>query len=297
VFQDLHFETVAYVGIQLTTPVIIFTRWMMPKIDLTSEQFSSLLLTGVALSFDIVELQDNIQNEEIRNSEALAYLILVFSSLSLLQLLQLSEALAKRSISSRKWEMFWALYGVVCQEIPFLLIRSFIMIRSGFEVIQLIFPLKNAFSIVFGCYHIIAIIKTMKEEKEKKRKLSSSLAELTSPSLPTTTSVLGNKVITNSTAEDEATLGEDLDDLEIFSDWSRKKSVLSIAIPTLFFVVHSLLLIWRVTRVNDNLLFWLLSLFVVLLIIITVARILQYKRSTSKKIKVPVWYVRFTCQV
>ena len=260
----------------------------MPRIDLTSEQFSSLLLTGVALSFDIVELQDNIQNEELRNNEILAYLILVFSSLSLLQLLQLSEALARRVVSSRKWEMFWTIYGVVCQEIPFLLIRGYIMIVSGFEIIQLIFPLKNAFSIVFGCYHIVAIMKTLKkEENEEKRRLSSSLAE--SPS-SAKKSVSGSKTITNNATKAE-TLGEELGDLKNSSDWSRTKPILSLVVPTLFFMAHLILLTWRVTSVNDNMLFWLLSLSVVPFTAITIPRIIQYKRSASKKIKAPVWYV------
>ena len=85
----------------------------MPRIDLTNKELSELLMTGVAMSFDIVELQDNIQNEDLRNNKTLAYFILVFTSLSLLQLLQLSEALAKRVVSSARWEMFWTVYSIV----------------------------------------------------------------------------------------------------------------------------------------------------------------------------------------
>ncbi|XP_062507235.1 uncharacterized protein LOC134183663 [Corticium candelabrum] len=176
---DINFETIAYVGVQLITPIIIFTRWMMPRIDLTNKELSELLMTGVAMSFDIVELQDNIQNEDLHKNKTLAHLILVFTSLSLLQLLQLSEALAKRAVSSAKWEMFWTVYSIVCQEIPFLVIRIYILSVSGFEVIQLIFPLKNGYSIVFCIYHIFAILKTKKRKANEKYKPSTSILETT----------------------------------------------------------------------------------------------------------------------
>ena len=178
--QDINFETIAYIGIQLITPVIIFTRWMMPRVDLTNKELSQLLMTGVAMSFDIVELQDNIQNDDLRNNKTLAYLILVFTSLSLLQLLQLSEALAKRAVSSARWEMFWTVYSIVCQEIPFLIIRIYILTVSGFAIVQLIFPLKNAYSIVFGVYHIFAILKTTKRKKRNEQRRSSAAVSETS---------------------------------------------------------------------------------------------------------------------
>jgi hypothetical protein len=140
ILQTIQFGTIAYAVTQLVTPVIIFTRWLMPRVDLTSAQLSQLLVTGTALSFDIVELLDSIQNEEVRDNKLLAYFALVFSSLSFLQLLQLTEALASRVVRSRRWEMFWTVYGVIFQEIPFLTFRIYTMVESGFEIIQLIFP-------------------------------------------------------------------------------------------------------------------------------------------------------------
>lgn len=281
--QDIQFDTVAYIGIQLVTPVIIFTRWLMPRIDLTTEQLSQLLVAGVAMSFDIVELQDNIQNEDLRNTETLAYLILFFTSLSLLQLLQLSEALAERVVSSWRWEMFWTVYGIVCQEIPFLIIRIYIMFISGFEVIQLIFPLKNAFSIVFGIYHMFAIKKTVrKENTDEQQRLSSTLGR----------SSLDRKSASNwENATDTMKSSEGSLLEEKSSHWSWRKIVSSLVVPVLFLMVHLMLLTWRVTDVNDNLLFWLLSLmFTLPFIAITIPRIIQHRKGiSSKKMRVSIW--------
>ena len=202
------------------------------------------------MSFDIVELQDNVQNEDLHKNKTLAHLILVFTSLSLLQLLQLSEALTKRAVSSAKWEMFWTVYSIVCQEIPFLVIRIYILSVSGFEVIQLIFPLKNGYSIVFCIYHIFAILKTKKRKANEKYKPSTSILETTdgkpSSFIFKITDIISS--VAQSTFEKKS----------LHLSWS--KIFFSFILPILFLIAHLIVLAWRVTVVNDNLLFWLLGL-------------------------------------
>lgn len=254
--QDIDFEAIAHVGFQLVTPVIILTRWLMPLIDITTQQLSRLLVTGVVISFDTVELQNNIRNEDVRNDESLAYVILLFTSLSLLQLLQLSEALARRVMSSQQWEMFWTLYGIVCQEIPFFVIRIYILCVSGFEVVQLIFPIKNAFCIIFGIYRMFAIYKRAQTEEQEEQDETNSAASS-----------------------------------EMHTD-TIERLVIRGVIPILVLMAHLLLLIWRVTVVHDNLCFWLLSLSVLLFAALIVPRLVLNQQGISNtKMKASVWYV------
>ncbi|XP_062506469.1 uncharacterized protein LOC134183037 isoform X2 [Corticium candelabrum] len=282
---DIQFETIAYVGIQFITPVIIFTRWMMPRVDLTNKELSQLLMTGVAMSFDIVELQDNIQNEDLRSNKTLAYLILLFTSLSLLQLLQLSEALAKRAVSSTRWEMFWTIYSIVCQEIPFLVTRIYILSVSGFAIVQLIFPLKNAYSIVFGFYHIFAVLKIRKGKlkiEERQQKLSATM-------LMDTSDGMSGSFLFKITDTISSVAQSIVEKKSLYLSWS--KIFVSFILPVLILIVHLLVLIWRVTLVNKNGVFWLLALSVLPFAAITIPRIIQYRQGIAKeKMKVNIWY-------
>jgi hypothetical protein len=255
----------------------------MPRIDLTSAQLSQLLVAGTALSFDIVELLDNIQNEEIRNEKFLAYFVLVFSSFSLLQLLQLTEALASRVLLSRRWQIFWTVYGVTFHEVPFLIFRIYTMSAFGFEIIQLIFPLKNAFSILFGLYHVYALRKMeMKQFKSKTFRKAS-----TSTMISMTLSEMSSTVH----GEDQTERTGSLVFRNKLTLWARKRHLFRLVAPILLLFTHLILLIWRITVVHDDSRFWLLLLTALPFIVITIPRIIQHKLDIdSKKMKVSVWY-------
>ena len=248
----------AYVSIQLITPIIVLTAWFIPR-QIDNKTLSKLLFSCLAIAFDIVELQDNIHEPKLRCNETLAYLVLLFSSLSLIQMVQLSQLFASRVAESLRWEAFWTIYGVVCQEIPFLSIRIYIMTLEGMALTEIIFPLKNAFGILFGVYHAYALLKTKKKQAEEKRN-----------SMP------GAQVVERG---------------ERSILWSKRRRAFKMTFPLLFLFAHLGLLTWRVVCVCDNNpLYWLLSLIVLPFIAITVPRAYQHRRQIHyRKTKASIW--------
>ena len=227
----------------------------MPMVNLNSDELSSLLTSCLAMAFDIVEFQDNIHNDNLRGNTALAYVVLVFSSLSLIQLAQLSQLLAPRAVKSESWEAFWTVYGIICQEIPFLSIRIYIITLEGLAITELIFPVKNSFGIIFGVYHAYALLKTKKKETEAKRRSVSGLPAVEKDILR-----------------------------------SQRKRALNMTFPLLLLFAHLGLLTWRVVVVRNNLLYCLMSLIVLPFIAITVPRAIQHKRQLSyRKTKSTIW--------
>ena len=197
------------------------------------------------MSFDIVELQGNIRNEDIRNHDSLPYIILVFTSLSLLQLLQLSEALAQRVVSSKQWRLFWKMYGLLCHEIPFFIIRVYIMRVYGFEIVQLIFPIKNAFCILYAVYSIYVLCTSAGTELGQSEVDSTVSSEMTTDIITLTYRIVG---------------------------------------PVLLLITHLLLLTCRVTVVHDSDFFWFFSLSLIVFAAIIIPRILRISSKKESSI-------------
>jgi hypothetical protein len=171
---------------------------------------------------------------------------------------QLSHLFASRVAKSLRWEAFWTIYGVVFQEIPFLSIRIYIIVLEGMAITEIIFPLKNAFGIVFGIYHAYALLKTKKKESELKR---------------------------NSLPDAEVV---ERDERSIL--WSKRKRAFNMTFPLLFLFAHLGLLTWRVIVVRDEILYCLLSLIVLPFIGITVPRAYQHRRQIHyRKTKASIW--------
>ena len=138
------------------------------KVKERNDQYYELLIVGLAMTFDIVDLQGNVHEDKLKGNHKLVIIILVFSTLSLLQLAQLSSAWRFYFLDSVPWQVFWSFYGTVFQEIPFLSIRLYILGISGAQVHDLIFPLKNALGIALNVYDIYSKCKEEKEKSERK---------------------------------------------------------------------------------------------------------------------------------
>jgi hypothetical protein len=254
--EVVNFETLAYVSVQLITPIAILTRWLMPVVNLNKDELSSLLSSSLAMAFDIVEFQNNLHEDSLKGNTMLSYVVLVFTSLSLIQLAQLSQLLAPRAAKSDSWEAFWTVYGIIFQEIPFLSIRIYIITKEGLAITDLIFPLKNSFGIVFGIYHTYVLLKTKKKATEEKRRSSAGLPA----------------------AEKDIVR-------------SQRKKAFNMTFPLLILFAHLGLLIWRVVVVHNNFLYCLMALVILPFIAITVPRAIQHKRQLSyRKTKSTIWY-------
>lgn len=250
---DIEFSTLAYVSVQLVMPVAIMGRLIMPRVDLTREQLIKSVTFCLAVAFDVIELQDYIHHESLRNYVWVSYVILAFSSLSILQLVQLTEFFAPPidGSESSRFEKAAIVYNTVCQEIPFLAIRvSAFIILQRVDITQLIFPLKNAFSICLNISRIFA-------KKERDSGVTQS-----SPDRTTERRRCVRK---------------------------HRKQVCGMFFSLLLLMGHLGLLTWRVVVVLDDLRFSLLIVVVVALTVITIVRAQTVLKSGNDDKKCLVW--------
>jgi hypothetical protein len=171
-------ENVLFVMVQAIPVVVLMAMALLPvrippglnpeerreKTEERNEQYYELLIVGLAMAFDMVDLQSNVHDDDQKGNHKLVYIILVFSTLSLFQLAQLSYAWRFHFMESVPWQVFWSFYGTIFQEIPFLSIRLYLLISSEGGMHGLIFPLKNALGIALNVYDIYS---KCKEEKDK----------------------------------------------------------------------------------------------------------------------------------
>jgi hypothetical protein len=67
------FDTLAYVSVQLIAPVAIIVRILLPSVDLPTEILRSSVIKGMAIAFDVIELQDTIHDESLRDHKEVLY--------------------------------------------------------------------------------------------------------------------------------------------------------------------------------------------------------------------------------
>ena len=136
----------------------------MPKGGLTSEAFSSLLQVAVAMAFDIAEFTHLIVDEpDLHKDRTLLILVLVFTSTSILLLVQIDVGMASDKKQSK---IIWTLMTILFLDGPFFCIRIYIALKFNTENLQLVFLLKNLFGIIFGGYHVLSLLSTKDKESE-----------------------------------------------------------------------------------------------------------------------------------
>ncbi|CAJ0578188.1 unnamed protein product, partial [Mesorhabditis spiculigera] len=181
---------------QLMLVVLIIGRWLLPKGNISREQLSQILLAYLAISSDIVEFFDVFKERAVFTSQWVQVLVLIPWTLSLLQfpfVLTVSRARKMRvAITSPLDEIaiperpdvsnicndvdIWAIVLANClQDIPFLLVRLYLMFGRGLiTYTMLFFTCKNALIIVLQTYRAFVLIndryiKPAKGEKKKRQ--------------------------------------------------------------------------------------------------------------------------------
>jgi hypothetical protein len=157
-------DEVSYALLQFVLPLTVFGRWCMPKQGLTSEAFSSLLEVAVAMAFDIAEFTHLIVDEpDLHKDRPLLILVLVFTSTSILLLVQIDVGLAS---DEKKSKIIWTLMTIFLLDGPFFCIRIYIAANFTAEDLQLVFLLKNMFGVIFCGYHIFSLLCTRDQESK-----------------------------------------------------------------------------------------------------------------------------------
>lgn len=178
---------------QVMLVVLILGRWLLPKGEISSEQLSQILLAYLAIASDIVEFFDVFKEPMVYTSRTLQHVVLFAWTLSLLQfpfVITTSRArkmrvaitkmddYATRSVERKRsgmWKMtydvdLWAIVlANVLQDIPFLLVRLYLMLFYRLSNYTLIFfTCKNALIILLQTYRAIILINDRYVEKKPK---------------------------------------------------------------------------------------------------------------------------------
>ncbi|CAJ0592764.1 unnamed protein product [Cylicocyclus nassatus] len=166
---------------QLLLVVLIIGRWLLPKGDISREQLSQILLAYLAISSDIVEFFDVFKEKPVYNNVGVQQIVLAAWTLSLLQfpfVLTVSRARKMRVAITKTYEElilptrppnFWEIiYDVdiwaivlanALQDIPFLMVRLYLMLQYGLVTYTMIFfTCKNALIIALQTYRAFILL-------------------------------------------------------------------------------------------------------------------------------------------
>lgn len=145
-------------------PLTVFGRFWMPKEGLSSHAFSGLLQVAIAMAFDIAEFTHLIvEQPELHNDRTVVTLVLIFTSTSVLLLVQIDVGMASDNKLS---EIIWTLLTILFLDGPFFGLRVYVASEYSAEDLQLVFLLKNLFGIIFGGYRVVSLL-TAKEKKSE----------------------------------------------------------------------------------------------------------------------------------
>nr|XP_014688893.2 transmembrane protein 26 [Equus asinus] len=153
--------------------MLIIGRWLLPiGGGITRDQLSQLLLMFVGTAADILEFtSETLEEQNVRNSPALVYAILVIWTWSMLQFpldLAVKYVMCPLSVTSRGFpSLFFCQYSadlwnigisVFIQDGPFLVVRLILMIY--FKVINqmlVFFAVKNFLVVVLQLYRLVVL--------------------------------------------------------------------------------------------------------------------------------------------
>ncbi|CAF4628636.1 unnamed protein product, partial [Rotaria sp. Silwood2] len=168
---------------QMTLLVLILSRWLLPKGELTREEVSQLLLIFIGIAADIIEFFEVFKEKNVRTNVMLSILVLLFWTLSLLQFclaFTITHGLHSRLVLKQEQERrficspsdFWGmLMSLLLQDIPFFAFRATLLFHYRiFSYSTVFFTSKNGLIIILQWYRITVILAaTISEERQRYR--------------------------------------------------------------------------------------------------------------------------------
>lgn len=164
---------------QVLMLLLVFSRWILPKGEITRERLSQILLVYIALASDIIELFDLYEMEEVMKDTVLFHIILVTWTLSLVQFtLVLAGSKSRKSQAVMvapmntdaeqnidedykvdRVEVLSLMLTLALQDVPFLFIRIYIIAYyRKMSNTLLFFAAKNALIIALQFYRVSIIV-------------------------------------------------------------------------------------------------------------------------------------------
>ncbi|CAF3612709.1 unnamed protein product [Rotaria socialis] len=165
---------------QMTLLVLILSRWLLPKGELTREELSQLLLVYIGIAADIIEFFEVFKEKSVRTNSTLSILVLLLWTLSLLQFclaFTISRGRKTRLVLKTKQEKryvcspsdFWGmLISLFLQDIPFFSFRAVLIFHYHiFSYSTVFFTSKNGLIIILQWYRITVILATTISEERR----------------------------------------------------------------------------------------------------------------------------------
>nr|XP_006209164.1 transmembrane protein 26 [Vicugna pacos] len=165
--------------------MLIIGRWLLPiGGEITRDQLSQLLLMFVGTAADILEFtSETLEEENVRNSPALVYAILVIWTWSMLQFpldLAVQHIVCPLSVTTRGFpSQFFCQYSadlwnigisIFIQDGPFLVVRLILM--TYFKVINqmlVFFAAKNFLVVVLQLYRLVVLALDVRASLRSRR--------------------------------------------------------------------------------------------------------------------------------
>ena len=211
--------------------LLVFSRWLLPRRDMSREFLADLLLEFLAIASDIMELLAVFDESQVRENLILTYCVMAVWSASFIQFIPvLAQKRMFRHLRTPQRKVFTKLCGtsfveiaytcmsIFLQDGPFLVLRLYIMITLNLITYSLVFfVLKNAVTLILLFYRLGIMCYRLPCCKGEKRKREEKGA----------TKVIGND--DDDTADDEELDEDDFVDEDVSvnesTNDSREKAV------------------------------------------------------------------------
>ena len=148
--------------------LLVFSRWLLPRRDMSREFLADLLLEFLAIASDIMELLAVFDESQVRENLFLTYWVMAVWSASFIQFIPvLAQKRMFRHLRAPQRKVFTKLCGtsfveiaytfmsIFLQDGPFLVLRLYIMITLNLITYSLVFfVLKNAVTLILLFYRL-----------------------------------------------------------------------------------------------------------------------------------------------
>ncbi|XP_060554882.1 transmembrane protein 26-like, partial [Ruditapes philippinarum] len=146
--------------------LLVFSRWLLPRGEVSRDFLADLLLEFLAIASDIMELLAVFDEEDVRSNLKLTYVILAVWSASFIQFIPIfmqkkrfrrarspNVEFLTRHCGDKFIEIVVTCMSIFLQDLPFLVVRLYIIIEVNLITYSLIFfLLKNIVTLMLLFY-------------------------------------------------------------------------------------------------------------------------------------------------
>ena len=146
-------------------PLTILGQWWLPKEELTSKAFSSLLQMALAMAFDIAEFTHLVVEEPaLHKDQSLLILVLTFTSTSIFLLIQIDVGMASDNTVS---EIIWTTLTILFLDGPLLVFESISHQSTAHRTCSLFFFSRICLELYLAATELFRSVEDKESRKDK----------------------------------------------------------------------------------------------------------------------------------